>query len=72
MLTLRSIALAFAFLVACEWTSAALPSVRVIANEAGIAISIKVDGSFEVMSRDPAWQFSGNAQHPSSLLGRTV
>jgi hypothetical protein len=41
-------------------------SVRAIAKETGIALSIEVDGSFEVTSRISAWQFSGNVGSPVS------
>src|SRR6516164_581110 len=61
MLTVRSIALALSFLVTFEcWTTVASASVRTVANETGIALSIEGDGSFEITSRVPAWQFSGN------------
>jgi hypothetical protein len=69
MPTVRSIALAFSFLVALEcWTSAASASTRAVANETGVALAIEVDGSFEVTSRIPAWQFSGNVGSPVSRL----
>jgi DNA-binding GntR family transcriptional regulator len=56
----RSIALALSFLVIFEyWTTAASASVRTVANETGIALSIEGDGSFEVTSRVPAWQLHG-------------
>ena len=65
MLTVRSIALALSFLVVFECgTTAASASVRTVANETGIALSIEGDGSFEVTSREPAWQFSGNVGSP--------
>ena len=65
MLTVRSFALALSFLVAFEcWTMAASASVRAVANETGIALSIEGDGSFEVTSRVPAWQFSANVGSP--------
>ena len=65
MLAVRSFALALSFLVAFEcWTMAASASVRAVANETGIALSIEGDGSFEVTSRVPAWQFSGNVGSP--------
>src|SRR6516162_10364177 len=65
MLTVRSFALALSFLVAFKcWTMAASASVRAVANETGIALSIEGDGSFEVTSRVPAWQFSGNVGSP--------
>jgi hypothetical protein len=65
MLTVRSIALALSFLVIFEcWTTAASASVRTVANESGIVLSIEGDGSFEVTSRVPAWQFGGNVGSP--------
>jgi hypothetical protein len=41
---------------------------RAVANETGIALAIEVDGSFEVTSRTPAWQFGGNVGSPVSNL----
>jgi hypothetical protein len=69
MRTVRLLAVAFSFLLAFEcWTSAASQSMRAVANETGIALSIEVDGSFEVTSRIPAWQFSGNLGSPVDNL----
>src|SRR5262245_16205441 len=68
MLTVRPIALAFSLLFAFECCTAASPSVRAVSNETGIALSIEVDGSFEVTSRIPAWQFSGKVGAPISNL----
>ena len=65
MLTVRFIALALWFLVTFEcWTTVASASVRAVASESGVTISIEGDGSFEVRSRVPAWQFSGNVGSP--------
>jgi hypothetical protein len=67
MLIIRSIALAFSFLVAFDcWASAA--SVRVVANETGIGVSVDSDGTFEVTTRIPAWKFSGNVRSPLAHL----
>ena len=62
-------------LVAIEcWISAASASVRAVANETGIGVSVNTDGSFDVTARDPAWKFSGNVgsalSHVVSRRGR--
>ena len=65
----RSVILAFLFLVAFEWwASAASPSMRVVTDETGIGLSVKLNGSFEVTSQIPAWQFGGSVGSPVSNL----
>jgi hypothetical protein len=66
----RSIAsFALLFLVAIEcWMPAASASVRAVANEAGLGVSVDADGSFEVTTRTPAWKFSGNVGLPLANL----
>jgi hypothetical protein len=67
MRTVRLLAVAFSFLVACEcWTSAASPSMRAVANDTGVVLSVDVNGSFELTSRNPTWQFSGKVGWPIS------
>ena len=43
-------------------------SVRAVANETGIGVSVDADGSFEVTTRIPAWKFSGNVGSPLAHL----
>ena len=70
MLAVRPIAsFALSFLVAIEcWISVASASVRAVANETGIRVSVDADGSFEVTTRLPAWKFSGNVGSPLAHL----
>ncbi len=70
MPTVRPIAsFALSLLVAIEcWMSVASASVRAVANETGIGVSVDADGSFEVTTRIPAWKFSGNVGSPLAHL----
>ena len=47
---------------------ASATSVRSVANETGIGVSVDADGSFEVISGFPAWKFYGNAGPPLAHL----
>jgi len=72
MATVRPIA-SFAFalssLIALEcWMSVASASVRAVANEPGIGVSVDADGSFEVTTRTRAWKFSGKVGSPLAHL----
>ena len=70
MATVRPIAsFALSSLIAIEcWMSVASASVRAVANEPGIGVSVDADGSFEVTTRIPAWKFSGNVGSPLAHL----
>ncbi|MET0363579.1 MAG: hypothetical protein ABW169_02895, partial [Sphingobium sp.] len=70
MATVRPIAsFALSCLIALEcWMSVASASVRAVANEPGIGVSVDADGSFEVTTRIPAWKFSGTVGSPLAHL----
>jgi hypothetical protein len=66
MLTARSIvafALSVLAAVVCG-VPAAGATVRVLAKETGIAVSVDGDGTFEVTTRSPAWRFAGSVGSP--------
>src|SRR5262245_42812956 len=57
-------------------TSVASTTVRVVARQTGIGLSVDDDGSFAITTRIPGWTFSGNVGSPvanlASRLGRDL
>jgi len=65
---IASFALSLLVAIECWMWEASASSVRTVANETGIGISVHADGSFEVTTRTPAWKFSGNVGSPLAHL----